>query len=322
MTGVRYVAAAAALMLGHGIATAQSYPVKSIRIVVPYPAGGGTDITARPIAARLSEKWGVSIVIDNRGGATGMIGAELVARAPADGYTLLLSAASEVALNVALFPKMSYDPVKDLQPITLATVTPAIFVVHPSLPVKTVKEFVALARSRPGQIAYASVGTGSPQHFSGELLKLLATVDITHIPFKGAAPALIDVLGGHVPSGFIALLPAIPHVKAGRLVPLAVSSKKRASALPEVPAMSEVGYPDFDISQWFAAWAPAGTPKEIVDRLNTEMVAIIRSPDYQKRMTEQGTDAVGGTAAELGAFQRAEIEKYRRIARDAKIKGE
>jgi tripartite-type tricarboxylate transporter receptor subunit TctC len=310
------------LALAGGFAKAQTYPAKSIRIVVPYPAGGGTDITARPIAARLSEKWGVSVVIDNRGGATGMIGAELVAKAPGDGYTLLLSAASEVALNVALFPKMAYDPVKDLQPITLATVTPAIFVVHPSLPVKTVKEFVALARARPGQIAYASVGTGSPQHFAGELLRLLAKVDITHIPFKGAAPALTDVLGGHVPSGFIALLPAIPHVKAGRLVPLAVSSKKRAGALPEVPAMSEVGYPDFDISQWFAAWAPAGTPKDIVDRLNAEMVAIIRSPDYQKRMTEQGTDAVGGTASELGAFQRAEIEKYRRIARDAKIKGE
>jgi len=193
-------------------------------------------------------------------------------------------------------------------------------VVHPSLPVKSVREYVELARARPGQIGYASVGSGSPQHFSGELLKIMTKVDLTHVPYKGAGPAMIDLLGGHVPSGFVALLPVIPHVKSGRVRALAVSSAKRSSSLPEVPSLAESGYPGFDIVQWFAAWAPAGTPKEIVDRIAREMIDYIRSPDYRSRMQEQGTEVVGSTPEELGAFQRTEIEKYRKIADAGKIR--
>jgi tripartite-type tricarboxylate transporter receptor subunit TctC len=309
----------ALLALAAAAASAQNYPNKPIRMIVPFPPGGGADITARPIAQMLSERWGKPVVIENHGGASGMIGAEMLAKAPADGYTIMVGSSAEVALNVALFPKMPYDPVKDFAPITLATVTPMALVVHPSVPVYSVKEYLALTKAKPGSMTFGSTGSGSPHHFAGEWLKMLAQVDIVHVPYKGSGPLIIDLLGGHAPSGYATLLPAMQHVKSGKLRALAVTTPQRVSMLPDVPALSET-LPGFDITQWNAVWAPAGTPKDVIDKLATEIIRIVQSPDYKARMAAQGSEAVGSSPAELAAFQKAEISKYRNIAQQANIK--
>jgi tripartite-type tricarboxylate transporter receptor subunit TctC len=303
-------------------AHAQSYPARAIRFVLPYAPGGGTDLTARPIAVKLSEQVGRPVVIDNRPGGAGMIGADLVAKSAPDGYTVLVSAASEMSMNLMLFKEMSYDPVKDFQPVTLATTTPAILLAHPAVPARSVKELIALARAKPALLSYASVGTGSPMHFAGELLNHMVKINLVHVPYKGAAPALVDLLGGHVPLGFVTLLAGMPHVKSGKLRALGVTSAQRASALPEVPAIAEAGLAGFDIVQWFAIWLPAQTPRSVVDKLNTELVKIIQSAEYKQRMVESGTEAVGGTPEALAAFQKSEIDKYRKIAAVAGIKPE
>jgi len=320
LTLVRVVAALTAVAFS-AVIHAQTYPNKVIRIVVPYPPGGGADITARPIAQMLSERWGQPVVIENRGGASGMIGADIVAKAPPDGYTIMVSASAEVALNVALFPKMPYDPVRDFAPITLATVTPLALVVHPSVPVKSVKEYIAFAEAKPGSLTFGSAGAASPHHFAGEWLKMLTKIDIVHVPYKGMAPAIIDLLGGQIPSGFVTLLPALQHVKAGKLRALAVTTPQRALLLPDVPTLAET-LPGFDISQWNAVWAPAGTPKDVLDKLSTEIRRIVQSPDYKARMLEQGSEAIGNSPSELAAFQKAEIDKYRKIAQQANIKAD
>jgi tripartite-type tricarboxylate transporter receptor subunit TctC len=310
---------AALLALAAVTASAQNYPNHAIRMIVPYPAGGGADITARPIAQLLSERFGQPVVIENRGGASGMIGADIVAKAPPDGYTIMVSASAEVALNAALFPKMPYDPVKDFAPITLATVTPMALVVHPSVPVTSVKEYIALAKAKPGTITFGSVGAGTPHHFAGEWLKMLAQIDIVHVPYKGSAPLMTDLLGGHEPSGFATLLPAMQHLKTGKLRALAVTTQKRVSLLPDVPALAET-LPGFDMTQWNAVWAPAGTPKDVLDKLSAEIIRIVQSPEYRTRMAEQGSEAIGNSPAELAAFQKSEIDKYRKIAQQANIK--
>jgi tripartite-type tricarboxylate transporter receptor subunit TctC len=310
---------AALLVLAAATASAQTYPNKGIRIIVPYPPGGGADATARPIAQKLNEHWGQPVVIDNRGGASGMIGADMLAKAPPDGYTIMVASSAESALNVALYPKMSYDPVRDFAPITLATVTPMALVVHPSVPIKSVKEYIAIARAKPGSMTFGSVGSGSPHHFAGAWLKLLAKIDIVHVPYKGSGPLIIDLLGGHVPSGFATLLPAMQHVKAGKLRALAMTTQKRVPLLPDVPALAET-LPGFDVTQWNAVWAPAATPKDVLDKLSTEITRIVQSPDYKARMTEQSAEAIGNSPSELAAFQKAEIDKYRRIAQQANIK--
>jgi len=320
LTLTRVVAALTAVAFS-AVIHAQTYPNKVIRIVVPYPPGGGADITARPIAQMLSERWGQPVVIENRGGASGMIGADIVAKAPPDGYTIMVSASAEVALNVALFPKMPYDPVRDFAPITLATVTPLALVVHPSVPVKSVKEYIAFAEAKPGSLTFGSAGAASPHHFAGEWLKMLTKIDIVHVPYKGMAPAIIDLLGGQIPSGFVTLLPALQHVKAGKLRALAVTTPQRALLLPDVPTLAET-LPGFDISQWNAVWAPAGTPKDVLDKLSTEIRRIVQSPDYKARMLEQGSEAIGNSPSELAAFQKAEIDKYRKIAQQANIKAD
>jgi tripartite-type tricarboxylate transporter receptor subunit TctC len=312
---------AALLALAAAAAWAQNYPNRAIRMIVPYPAGGGADITARPIAQMLSERWGQPVVIENHGGASGMIGADMVARAPPDGYTILVSSSAEVALDVALFPKMQYDPVRDFAPITLATVTPMALVVHPSIPVTSVKEYIEFARAKPGSMKFGSTGAGSPHQFAGEWLKMLTQVDIVHVPYKGSGPLMIDLLGGHTPSGFATLLPAMQHLKSGKLRALAVTTKNRVPLLPDVPALSET-LPGFDITQWNAVWAPAGTPKDVLDKLSTEIIRIVQSPDYKARMLEQGCEAIGNSPSELAAFQKAEIEKYRKIAQQANIKAD
>jgi tripartite-type tricarboxylate transporter receptor subunit TctC len=310
---------AALLALAAATASAQTYPNKVIRIIVPYPPGGGADITARPIAQMLSERWGQPVVIENHGGASGMIGADMVAKAPPDGYTLLVSASAEVALNVALFPKMPYDPVRDFAPITLATVTPMALVVHSSVPITSLKEYIALAKAKPGSMTFGSVGSGTPHHFAGEWLKMQTKIDIVHVPYKGSGPLINDLLGGHSPSGFATLLPAMQHVKSGKLRALAVTTQKRVPLLPDVPALAET-LPGFDISQWNAVWAPAATPKDVLDKLSAEITRIVQSVDYKARMSEQGSEAIGNSPSELAAFQKAEIDKYRKIAEQANIK--
>jgi tripartite-type tricarboxylate transporter receptor subunit TctC len=310
---------AALVALATTTVSAQTYPNKAIRIVVPYPPGGGADMTARPIAQKLSERWGQPVIIDNRGGASGMIGADIVAKAPPDGYTLLVSASAEAALNVALFPKMPYDPVRDFAPITLAIVTPMALVVHPSMPIKSVKEYIAIARAKPGSITFGSAGAGSTHHFAGEWLKMMTKIDIVHVPYKGMGPAIIDLLGGQIPSGFATLLPAMQHMKSGKLRALAVTTQKRAPLMPGVPTLAET-LPGFDVTQWNAVWAPAATPKDVLEKLSTEIVRIVQSPDYKARMSEQAADAIGNLPSELGAFQKAEIAKYRKIAQQAKMK--
>ena len=302
-----------------GTAVAQAYPSKTIRFVITYPTGGGSDFTVRPIAQKLSESWGQPVIVDSRPGGSAMIGTDFVAKSAPDGYTVLLSASSEVSMNVVLFKKMPYDPVRDLQPVTLVGTTPPVLLAHPSLPVRTMKELVALARAKPGALSYASIGNGTPQHFAGELMKTTFRIEMTHIPYKGAAPALIDLIGGHVPIGLTAPTTAIPHVKAGRLRALAVTSAQRAGALPDVPTVAESGAPGFDIVQWYAIWLPAKTPKDVAVKLQGELVRIIQSPDYKQRQLEVATDVVGSSAEALGTLQKTEIEKYRKIAASAGI---
>jgi len=302
-----------------GLAAAQGYPSKPIRFVITYPSGGGSDYTVRPIAQKLSERWGQPVYVDSRPGGSAMIGTDFVAKSAPDGYTLMLSASSEVSMNVVLFKKMPYDPVRDLQPVTLVGTTPPILLAHPSLPVKSVKELIAFARAKPGVLSYGSIGTGTPQHFAGELMKTTFRIDMVHVPYKGAAPALIDVVGGHVPLALTAPTVAIPHVKAGRLRALAVTSAERSGAIPDVPTVAESGAPGFNIVQWYAIWMPAKPPRDILEKLQGELVRIIQSPDYKQRQLEAATDIVGSSAETLANFQKTEIEKYRKIAAAAGI---
>jgi tripartite-type tricarboxylate transporter receptor subunit TctC len=315
----RCTAVALALSGAGATAVAQGYPAKTVRFIVAYAPGGGTDVTARAIAARLAERWSQSVVVDNRAGGNGMIGADIVAKSAPDGYTLLVSASSEMSMNAALFSKMPYDPVKSFAPVTLVSVSPPLLLVHPSVPVKSTRELIALAKAQPGVLGYASVGIGSPQHFAGELLNLEAKIRMNHIPYKGAGPALIDLLGGHVPVGMIAVVVAIPHIKTGRLRPLAVTTLKRSASLPDVPAIAET-IPGFDIGQWFAVWVPAGTPPDVVRKLNADIVAVVQAADFRAMMLEVATEVVGSTPEELRKLQLAEIEKYKRIAQAANIK--
>ena len=320
MNKLMYAGGIAAAMLCAGVTSAQNYPNRPVRIIVPYAAGGGTDLNARPVAQKLTERWGQSVVVDNRPGGNAMIGSDAVAKAAPDGYTLLFHASSEIVTNVSLFKKVPYDPIKDFAPITLASTTAVIIVTHPSLPAKNVKQLIALAKSRPGALSYASVGTASPQHLAGEMLKGLAAIDMQHIPFKGAGPALIDVLGGHVPVGFIALLPTVPHVKTGRLIAHAVTTAQRSGALPEVPTMIESGFPGFELAQWYGVLAPAATPKDILAKLSADFVWALTLPDVKERLTKDGCDVVAGSPEQLAAYIKTEIEKNARIIKAANVR--
>jgi tripartite-type tricarboxylate transporter receptor subunit TctC len=295
-----------------GGAPAQGFPAKSIRVIAPFAPGGALDLTARTVGGKMSESMKQTVVVDNRPGAGGVIGAEIVAKAPADGYTVLLASPAEIAVLPHL-QKMPYSVERDLAPVSLAVVTPLIFVAHPSLPVKSVKEVIALARARPGQLAYASAGSGGVQHLAGELLKITARIDIVHVPYKGAGPALPDVLGGHVPLFFSGMPPSIPHVRAGKLRALAVTTTRRSPAAPEVPTMMEGGVPGFDISNWFAYFVPAGTPPEVISRLNAEINRGLRLPDVKDKLANVGAEAVGTSPEELAKFVRVESDKFARL---------
>lgn len=303
-----------------GAAAAQGYPDKALRMIVPFPPGGGTDLLARPIAQVLGEKLGQSVIVDNRGGGGGMIGADLVAKSTPDGYTVMMATSAEVALNVAVYNKMTYDPARDFAPVTEVAISPLVLVVPLSLPARDVKEFVALAKKKPGALSYASGGAGGPHNVAGEWMKLLAKVDITHVPYRGGGPLLTDLMGGHVDSAIAALPVVVSQVKTGRLRALAVTSAKRTPALPDVPTLDESGLTGLDVSQWWGVFLPAGSPRTVITRLYTEIVEIIKLPAIAARMADLGAEPVGSTPDELRELLRKEIAKYRKIVKETNVK--
>jgi len=292
-----------------------AYPAKAIRYVVPFPAGGPLDIVARAIGQELTKAWNQPVIIDNRPGAGGNIGADLVAKAPPDGYTILMGAVSTHAINPTLYTKLPYDPIKDFAPVTLITSVPNVLVVHPSLPAKNVPELIALAKARPGQLNYASGSTGSAGHLAGELFDTMAGVRMTHIPYKGAAPAVIDLIAGHVSLMFDNLASALPNIKAARVRALAVTTLKRSPLLPELPTISESGLRGFDVSTWFGIFAPAGTPPEIVAKLNAEVVRLLHTAEMRERLALLGAEPIGNKPEELSAFIKTEIPKYAKVVK-------
>ena len=298
----------------------QGYPAKPVRIIVPYPPGGSTDILARALGAKLTDAWKQSVIVENRIGASGMIGAEYVARAPADGYTLMMASPAEIALNQNLFSKMTYSPEKDFAPITLVAIMPLVIAAYPQVPAATVRDLVELAKSKPGALSFASPGTGSSQHLTGELFNTMAGVHIVHIPYKGAGQSIPDVLSGQVPLGVYGLLTIMQHVKSGRMRVLAVTTPKRAAASPEIPTLAESGFPGFDTSLWFGLLAPAATPKELVGKIHDDAVRALRLPDMIERIDSQGAEAIGNTPAEFASFIAAETAKYAKIIKQANVR--
>ena len=313
--------AAAALALAPQFAAADGYPEKPIRFVVPYAAGGTTDLLSRAIAQRLAEALGQAVVPDNRPGAGGNLGAEIVAKSPPDGYTLLMAPVSPMAINVTLYgSKMSFNPEKDFAPITLVAKVPLVLVVHPSVPVRNLIELIALAKANPGRLNYGSAGNGSSNHLVGEMLKTAAGIDLVHIPYRGGGPGMMALVAGQIDLlvGQVPTVQAMVH--AGRLRAIAVSGATRSPALPEVPTMSESGLPGFDATAWYSIVVPAGTPKPIISRLHAELVKILKSPDIRERLISEGADVETSTPEELAAFVRSENAKWSKAVRDSGTK--
>jgi len=315
------IAAAAALAWGAPLhAQAQAYPSKPVRIVVGFPPGGPTDIVSRVLAPRLSESLGQSVIVENRGGAGGVIATAQVAKAPPDGYTLLMGTIGGIAVAMSLQSKRGYDTLRDFAPITQAVTVTSILVVHPTVPAKNVKELLAIARAKPGGLNYASSGNGTVTHLAGELLKLMGKVDITHVPFKGGAPALTALISGEVDMSYENSLIVTPHIKSGRVKALAVTGAKRSQLMPELPTIAEAGLKGYNASGWYGLFVPAATPKPIVARLNQEAVQALRMPDVVRTLSSQGAEPVGSTPEEFGAFVRSEIEKWANVVKAAKMK--
>ena len=301
-----------------GQAIAQNYPTKPIRMIVPFAPGGGTDILARVIGQKLGESMGQQVVVDNRAGAGGNLGAELAANANPDGHTILMVSAS-YAVNASLY-KLAFDPVKDLVAVTQVASVPFVLVAHPSLPANSVKELIALAQAKPGHLNYASSGNGSSPHLAGELFTMMTGTKMVHIPYKGGAPALAEVIGGQVQLLFSTVIQGLPQLKAGKLKAIAVGSPRRSSALPDVPTIAESGVPGYDVTNWFGVLAPGPTPKPIVARLNKEIVQHLRSADLKARLAAEGADPVGSTPAEFEQVIRRDIDKYVRIVKAAGVR--
>jgi len=295
--------------------TAADFPARAIRIVVPFPAGGATDIAARLIGERMTADWRQPVTIDNRPGAGGNIGSDVVAKSAPDGYTLIMGVTGSHAINTSLYARMPYDPVKDFEAISQVAVVPNVVVVHPSVPAKTLQELVALAKKEPGKLNYASLGNGTAAHLTMEMFKSVAGIDITHIPYKGSAPAVADLLAGQVQVMIDGLPSALPHVQAGKLRALAVTSAKRSRAAPELPTIAESGYPGFSADAWSGLFAPKGTPKAVVDKLALETQHILTLPEVQKRLGELGAEPVGSTPAEFTRHVQQEIDKWARVVK-------
>jgi tripartite-type tricarboxylate transporter receptor subunit TctC len=300
-------------------AVAQSYPSRAMRVIVPFAPGGGTDILVRTIAPRLSEALGQQLVIDNRAGGGSTIGSELAAKSPPDGYTLL-AVDTSFTTNPSLYSKLPYDSARDFAPVSLLAAAPVILIVHPSVPVKTVKEFVALAKAKPGELNFASGGPGSSTHLGGELLKLVANIDLVHIPYKGTGPAVADVLGGQVVMMFAGISSVKQHVAVGRLRAIAVTGDKRSPAMPEVPTFIESGLKGVDSGTYWGLLAPAATPKDIINKLSSTITGVLKLPDIQQRLIDLGFDPIGGTPAQFAANIKSETDKWARVIKTALVK--
>lgn len=298
---------------------AQSWPNRPVQVIVPGAPGDGADLAGRLLGQKLQEKLGQSFVIDNKTGAGGIIGSVAGKNAAPDGYHFIIGTAGSHGINAAVYEKLAYDPIKDFEPVILINKTPNVCVIHPSIPAQNLAEFVALAKKEPGKYAFASGGNGSSAHLSGEYLKMLAGIDLLHVPFKGATPAVQSVIAGQVQLFCGNLPPAIPHIKSGKLRALGVTTLKRSPELPDVPTIDESGYKGFESVAWFAFFAPKGTPADAIARLNQALDEIIRMPDVREKLQAQGTEPVGGSAAELRQFQAGEIDKWTKVARTAKV---
>ncbi|MGH8616850.1 MAG: Bug family tripartite tricarboxylate transporter substrate binding protein [Burkholderiales bacterium] len=302
-------------------AIAQTWPAKPVRYLVGYAPGGGTDIVARTMGVKLTELLGQQFVIDNRPGAGGNIATETLIRAPADGYTIMAGNIGPIAVNPSLY-KLAFDPLKDLAPVSLLALAPLLIVVHPTLPAKNVKELIALAKREPGKLSYSSAGTGSSNHLAGALFNLQAGVETVHIPYRGAGPAMVDLLAGQVMLSFVTMPSAMSHIKTGKLRVLAVTSNKRSSIAPEVPTTAEAGLPGHEVSAWYSVVVAAGTPKPVIDRLHGALVKTLQSPDVRDRLIAEGADPIGNTPEEFGAFMAAETAKWAKVVKVSGMKAE
>jgi tripartite-type tricarboxylate transporter receptor subunit TctC len=315
-----FLAAAAAGACLPAFAQAQDFPNRSVRIVVPFPAGGTTDIITRALGQKLSEEWKQPVVVDNRPGGGANIGAELAVRAPADGYTLLMASTAH-SINATLYPKMAYDPVKDFAPITVVAETAQVLVVHPSVPANNVRELIQWLKSRPAPVLYSSAGNGSQPHLSTEMFKSMSGTQMTHVPYKGGPPAMNDLLAGHVQVSLATAPSAVPHVKSGKIKALGVSSRQRIPALPDVAPISESGLPGYEASGFFGLVAPAGTPPAVINKIHAAVLKIVKEPAMAKYLSEQGADPVtSATPAEYGAFIRDEVAKWGKVVKDTGAK--
>ncbi len=301
--------------------TAQPYPSKSIRFIVPFAPGGTNDIVARMVGVKLTEAWGQPVVIDNRGGAGGVIGADLAAKSVPDGYTLLMANVN-FATNPGLVRNLPYDTEKDFAAVSLLATSPSVLVVHPSIPVRSVKEMIAFAKAKPGQLSYSSSGAGTTGHMAMELLKQMAAIDMVAVHYKGGGPALIDLIAGRVSPGFATILSAAPHIEGGRLRALAVSTPKRSSALPDLPTVAEAGVPGYEFTGWWGVVVPARTPHAVISKLNGELVKILAQPDVRERLVREGADPASTTPEAFTAYMRSEVAKWSKVIKTANIKAE
>ena len=322
LNSVRSVAKGVFILLGLAAVTAhaQTYPIRPVRWVVPFAPGGPTDIMSRAIGEKLGQRLGQQFVVDNRGGAGGGIGAEIVARAPADGYTIMIGHVGTHAINLALYKSVPYDPIRDFTPISLLATLPLALVVHPSVPASNVKDLIALAQRRPGELNFASAGNGGPTHLTSEVLKSMTRVNIVHVPFKGNAQALTELISGRVQMMFSNLLTSMPHVRAGKLRAIAISTAKRSPQAPDLPTVAESGVPGFDVTPWYGVLGPAALPRAITTRLNAEVADIINAPDMRERFVAQGVDLAASTPEQFAALIKAEVPRWRKIVQDSGAK--
>jgi len=308
---------AIALAISSSAVFGQAWPTKPVTIVVPFPPGGPSDTAARPMAKALTENLKQPFVIDNRAGAGGNIGAAAVARSAPDGYTLLISSSAPIVINPSLYKSISFDPAKDLAPITNLLRVPLVLAVHPSVPAKNLQELIAYIKSQQGKFQYASAGNGSPQHLTAELFKTTYKLEMVHVPYKGSAPAITDLIGGHVPIMFDSTIAILPHIKSGKVKTIAVTGAKRSPQLPDVPTFDEAGLKGFESYAWYGFFAPAATPKELIVKLNSEALKIMKEPGYQKILADTGSEFVGETPERFAAFIKAEAEKWAKVVKES-----
>jgi len=316
------VIAICASVIATGSASAQSFPSKPVRIIVAFPAGGGTDIVARVLAPKLTEAWGHQVLVDNRAGASGTIGTEAAAKSPPDGHTMFMGTMGNLSVNKHLFPKMAVDPVKDFTPLSQVVAVHFLLVAHPSLPARNAKELIALAKQRPGQITYGSSGPGGAPHLGGELLRKMAAIDIAHIPYKGSAISMQDLIGGQIMLSFDSVIQYLPHLQSGRVKALAVLGKARTPTLPNVPTMHESALPGYDLTNWFGLVLPGGTPPEILRRISADVTKALAFPDVREKLTAMGATVVASSPEQFGSYMRAESDKWAKLITEAGIKAQ